>query len=402
MPAALVDKSLIRTVDAGKPAHADVRAEYGAMTEEEIDAALNDDELDLELEQLRLSRLQQLRQGAPAAKRAGQDDQNKSAGVKRGVLTALPAELFLDLAFSGQPVVALMTPGDQTFEARKSGAPSDDLSAGIAAHMAALSHEFVGSLFVTVAVHGKEGDSLRHSLSLSDLPAFICIRQSVIVSMVIGVRLRQFVQMGPVGGAIFRAWLQEARMLYSTAADAAAAHAGSQDEPASSRRGRGRRRTDSDDDIRSSDDSESDGSDEGEEEEEDQVDEDGETDDSSFVGRRNNVAGGGRLRRRGEGVGEEGSASALDGALNGAFMSAFPPTSGRTVSRAQTSDQKSSNGQVRGCSDPKCRNRSFFHQHIIGGVNRKRRVNSNRAVDDLVGHADPGNTPFALHPHDTH
>eukprot|EP00802_Teleaulax_amphioxeia_P008554 Tamp_08563.p2 GENE.Tamp_08563~~Tamp_08563.p2 ORF type:complete len:198 (+),score=26.50 Tamp_08563:36-596(+) len=61
MPAALVDKSLIRTVDAGKPAHADVRAEYGAMTEEEIDAALNDDELDLELEQLRLSRLQQLR-----------------------------------------------------------------------------------------------------------------------------------------------------------------------------------------------------------------------------------------------------------------------------------------------------------------------------------------------------
>ena len=50
-----------QTQNAGKPAHADVRAEYGAMTEEEIDAALNDDELDLELEQLRLSRLQQLR-----------------------------------------------------------------------------------------------------------------------------------------------------------------------------------------------------------------------------------------------------------------------------------------------------------------------------------------------------
>ena len=41
--------------------HADVRAEHGAMTEEEIDAALNDEDLDLELEQLRLSRLQQLR-----------------------------------------------------------------------------------------------------------------------------------------------------------------------------------------------------------------------------------------------------------------------------------------------------------------------------------------------------
>ena len=48
-----------------------------------------------------------------------------------------------------------------------------------------------------------------HSLSVSDLPAFVCIRRSVIVSIVTGSRLRQFVHMGPVGAAIFRAWLHE-------------------------------------------------------------------------------------------------------------------------------------------------------------------------------------------------
>jgi hypothetical protein len=37
------------------------RAEHGALTEEEIEAALNDADLDLELEQLRLTRMQQLR-----------------------------------------------------------------------------------------------------------------------------------------------------------------------------------------------------------------------------------------------------------------------------------------------------------------------------------------------------
>jgi len=79
----------------------------------------------------------------------------------------------------------------QTFEARKSGAPSDDLSAGIAAHMAALSHEFVGSLFVTVAVHGKEGDSLRHSLSVCACVrarAHVCV--CVCVCVCVRVRLR--------------------------------------------------------------------------------------------------------------------------------------------------------------------------------------------------------------------
>jgi hypothetical protein len=41
------------------------------------------------------------------------------------------------------------------------------VAAGIATHMAALSHEFVGSLFVTVAIHGKDGDSLRHRRTFS-------------------------------------------------------------------------------------------------------------------------------------------------------------------------------------------------------------------------------------------
>jgi hypothetical protein len=52
-----------------------------------------------------------------------------------------------------------------------------DVAAGIAGHMGALAHEFVGSFFVTVAIHGKEGDSLRHALAVSDLPAFVCLRR---------------------------------------------------------------------------------------------------------------------------------------------------------------------------------------------------------------------------------
>jgi hypothetical protein len=50
---------------SGQKSTADKRAEHGAMTEEEIDAALNDEELDLEFEQLRLTRLQQLRFHTP-------------------------------------------------------------------------------------------------------------------------------------------------------------------------------------------------------------------------------------------------------------------------------------------------------------------------------------------------
>ena len=156
-----------RPNNAGGPSPADVRAEHGAMTEEEIDAALNDDDFDLELEQLRLSRLQEIKESVTASTRKGGDDENKSAGAKRGSLSALSPDLLLDLAFSGQPVVGLLTPGDQTYEARKTGAPADDVAAGIATHMAALSHEFVGSLFVTVAIHGKDGDSLRHRRTFS-------------------------------------------------------------------------------------------------------------------------------------------------------------------------------------------------------------------------------------------
>ena len=63
------------------------------------------------------------------------------------------------------------------YEARKSSGPDQDVAAGIAGHMGALAHEFVGSFFVTVAIHGKEGDSLRHALAISDLPAFVCLRR---------------------------------------------------------------------------------------------------------------------------------------------------------------------------------------------------------------------------------
>ena len=65
----LVDKSLITSCcnsvscicAEGSAARAEARAEYGAMTEAEIEAALNDADLDGEFEKLRVTRLQQLR-----------------------------------------------------------------------------------------------------------------------------------------------------------------------------------------------------------------------------------------------------------------------------------------------------------------------------------------------------
>lgn len=241
-------------------------------------------------------------------------------------------------------------------EAPKRSAPQDDVAAGIAGHMTALATEFVGSYFVTVAIDGKEGDSLRHMLSVSDLPAFICLRRGVIVSIVMGSRLRQFVQMGPVGGAIFRAWLHEARMLYSTPEDAQAA-AGAQEElmreaarrQQSDRRARRRRNHDGDDPYEESGDS--DGSDiSGESQEEDgesRSDEDEDAGWTSFVGRRDNRSQGGkRVAAAVEGMSEMGGFG-IDGA----------GPSARLMSRAQTSDQKTSSASVRGCTDPKCRNR---------------------------------------------
>ena len=68
-------------------------------------------------------------------------------------------------------MVALLTPGERSQDGRKSEVPSHDVSAGIAQHMASLAHESQGSIFVTVAVHGRDGDDLRRAISASDLPA---------------------------------------------------------------------------------------------------------------------------------------------------------------------------------------------------------------------------------------
>jgi hypothetical protein len=43
---------------------------------------------------------------------------------------------------------------------------------------------------------------------------------------------------------------------------------------------------------------------------------------------------------------------------------------------------------------------TYMHTHV--NMFTLYEQNSNRALDELVGFADPGNKPFALHPHDTH
>jgi predicted DNA-binding protein (UPF0251 family) len=156
MPETLVNKSLITSSFESQnvqkpPSECD---EHGAMTDAEIEAALNDDDFNAELEQLRLSRMQQLFQGNSATKKSVEKNTRIMAAVERGTLSTIPAEKLLDLAFTGQPIVALLTPGDQNQEVRKSNAPADDVAAGLARNMSGLAPEFVGSLFVTVAVHG--------------------------------------------------------------------------------------------------------------------------------------------------------------------------------------------------------------------------------------------------------
>jgi hypothetical protein len=158
MPETLVNKSLITSSfesqnDQKPPSERD---EHGTMTDAEIEAALNDDDFNAELEQLRLSRmqLQHLFQGNSATKKSAEKNIRIMAAVERGTLSTIPAEKLLDLAFTGQPIVALLTPGDQNHEVRKSNAPADDVAAGLARNMSGLAPEFVGSLFVTVAVHG--------------------------------------------------------------------------------------------------------------------------------------------------------------------------------------------------------------------------------------------------------
>ena len=304
-------------------------------------------------------------------------------------------------------MVALLTPGERSQDGRKSEVPSHDVSAGIAQHMASLAHESQGSIFVTVAVHGRDGDDLRRAISASDLPAFVCFRSSVIVSIVMGSRLRQFVQMGAVGAAIFRAWLHEARMLYGSREEAAAAvgEASRFEAGRASATGKGpqkaRRKRGGDSDESN----ESDGSDlseSNEEEEEEEEEEEGDNYDAGwrgFVGRTNNTAA-----RKGRGVAAQEDLSFMGGDAGAAGMQfgVLGLNPGRTESRAQTSDTKRST-QVRGCTDPRCPNKTFFHQHIIGGVRRKREVRSKRLVDEVVGFQDPGaNANFTLHPHDTH
>jgi hypothetical protein len=164
--------------------------------------------------------------------------------------------------------------------------------------------------------------------------------------------------MGPVGSAILRAWLYEAKMLDESAEEARAV-AGPTDEIRAEvevRRARGRgggtwmRRGgglgEDDESDKSQESGESGGTSEEEEEEEGR---------SAFVGRTNNVAGSGR--RRGGDRGMEEVTERLDVGRGGLGMGIGVVGDVPVVSRAQTSNRSQACAQVRGCTDPACRNR---------------------------------------------
>ena len=53
------------------------------------------------------------REGAPSNKKGTQEQKSITGAAKRGTLSAVPSDSLLDLAFTGQPIVALLTPGEQ-------------------------------------------------------------------------------------------------------------------------------------------------------------------------------------------------------------------------------------------------------------------------------------------------
>ena len=104
--------------------------------------------------------------------------------VERKTHTASLARIFLCLLVLSIFLSLSLSSNKQSYEVRK--APADDIASGIVSHMDALSSEFVGTFFLTVAIHGslthphartrREGRPPRHSLSHT-LCVFACERE---------------------------------------------------------------------------------------------------------------------------------------------------------------------------------------------------------------------------------
>jgi hypothetical protein len=390
MPAALVDKSRIK--GAGALQNHDLPTAQGAasntaetgegagavLDENEIDALLDDIDDETALMAIRDARMQQLKQAAsPTRKTEARTVRREGEVVHLECGSLVPVvgqELFA--------VVLLLVPG-------ASSEGNEDAGSVLERHLKPLATESRGTCFAVTRMQGQEADDVRRALGVDGVPALVLLREGVIVRRICGGSVRQFVQMGPVGAAVLRAYLHEARVLCATHNDARARCAAAQSGVAQQRAARKRvprvkaRGNDESDDEISSDGKD----DDDEEEEEEEEGWHGRSQRRSTAQAAFQSAAAAEVSLR-----ESSSIRSISTANNPALRgSCWRPLRPSAVGGVQVFAGEQSGGA---CQDPACRHRTFAHQHIVP-VGRRR-------LPASVPDAGRGEQRPKLHPHDTH
>lgn len=214
MPASLVDKSRIKGSDAlhdhelpsaqvtSSALKGDDEREGVPLDDAEIDSLLDDVDDETALLAIRDARMQQLKM-----KHLNTHDHQPRVFRKPGEVAHLECAAVVPLV-GAEHFAVLLLHGPH-------GQADEDSGSVLEAHLAPLAAESPATCFAVARLSGKEGDDLRHVLSVSALPAVVLFREGVIVRRVAG-NVRQFVHMGPVGAAVFRAYLHDARVLCAT------------------------------------------------------------------------------------------------------------------------------------------------------------------------------------------
>ena len=176
-------------------------------SEDEIDKLLSAAEEDFEYLQIRDQRMNQMRNGSNQQQQ--QQQQNSALPeVCYGQLVEIPANKLEMLVVTQPYAVALLCPTD----GKERGGGEEPVEVTLARHLRRLAPEYRGTSFVAVHVRGAEGTGLLKTLRTQTLPAVVCFREGVIVARACG-GMRQFVQMGEVGEAVFRAWLWQTKAM---------------------------------------------------------------------------------------------------------------------------------------------------------------------------------------------
>ncbi|EKX47584.1 hypothetical protein GUITHDRAFT_106570 [Guillardia theta CCMP2712] len=215
MPAPLVDKSRIFYEEEVfcKPTSSiqsiPIPDYPNALTEDEIDRALEDVDDDAELMMIRNARMEEL----VRSNKSNSSKEQQQLDVRYGEVEVTDAGKVLQLIMAGVHLVVLVD------RAAEPGSSEGELSGGILKNMRSLAHQFVGTCFLCTTLNSRQGDELRGSLHVTDFPALVCCRHTVIVSRVMGAALRQFVLMDSVGAAVFQAWLNQAGILHKSKED---------------------------------------------------------------------------------------------------------------------------------------------------------------------------------------